>query len=514
MARQGDPAPEPQHSIRRASEPDGHDADVRSQLLDAALALMTERPWERLSARAVAEHAGVDPTLVTYYFGGRAGLVAAAAAKAAVVIRGRVQLGYSEEPEFERAIQRAVRDGVAAMGDAPMLARLYVSELLLRDNDRIHELLYELTADYYGEIEQVVDEAAVHGRLRDVDRGVLLYTIAALTVFPFFLDPMTRRRGRVARADGLESFSADMVNLVLHGAAAVGGTRAAPARPRPHADAPSHADLVDAALVMLRDDPQASVTPASVAAFVGIEPQAVVSRFADLDADSLAVAVARAAVQQLAPSPSHARSRGRPTAQNPALERDLAIAARKLISTEDRRFSASAVAAAANCDPALITYYFGGRRGLLETVASDVLSNLVTRARRAYDPGLRVVDRLEAVLAEPLYALTHQPALARLLVDEFLIHGTTASDAALQSTIAPFLAVVRAAIDDGLDTGELRPAAPDALLYGVGVMPLYLAATLRVFERAHRGPQLPDDPTIIAEQILDLIVNGLLVTQP
>ena len=63
---------------RRAGRPGtSDDPQVRERLVDAAEQLFTERGFAATPVRAVAETAGVNPALVSYYFGGKHALLGA-----------------------------------------------------------------------------------------------------------------------------------------------------------------------------------------------------------------------------------------------------------------------------------------------------------------------------------------------------------------------------------------------------------------------------------------------------
>ena len=58
----------------RRSGPRGPEADLRSEILNAARPLFAERGYRDTTMRAVAQSAGVDVALVAYYFGNKEGL--------------------------------------------------------------------------------------------------------------------------------------------------------------------------------------------------------------------------------------------------------------------------------------------------------------------------------------------------------------------------------------------------------------------------------------------------------
>src|SRR5688572_21257929 len=66
MARKKTRPGRPRH---RAGSP-----QVRQRLLEAAIALASERGFQAIGARQIARAAGVTPGMIAYYFGGKQGL--------------------------------------------------------------------------------------------------------------------------------------------------------------------------------------------------------------------------------------------------------------------------------------------------------------------------------------------------------------------------------------------------------------------------------------------------------
>lgn len=64
---------------------------ARDLLLQAATTLFAERGYDRTTTRDLAEHAGVDATLIARYFGSKAGLYLAAL---------RIELGDGDPPDL------------------------------------------------------------------------------------------------------------------------------------------------------------------------------------------------------------------------------------------------------------------------------------------------------------------------------------------------------------------------------------------------------------------------------
>ncbi|MGV0834395.1 TetR/AcrR family transcriptional regulator [Mycolicibacterium thermoresistibile] len=495
---------------RRRGRPSGTgDTDTRTALIDAALKLMNDEPWQRVSAKAVADAAGCDPALITYYFGSRQGLVSAVGEQAARTLRGRMSVEYTEHPDAATALRRAVTDPLEVVAHHPLLAQLYVGELLFHGQQRTDQVLHDMAVPYF---EQVLAVAERDGVLRRVSPMVLLYTITALSLFTSFLGPLAQRGVPVPQsaADALRLTTA-LADLMLSGVVATDagagktrrrGRRSAPQRDRP--DAELCDELVLAAIEMLRRNGPEEVTPAALAAATGHPETAVYQCFPGPYELMSAVAVA---ASRMVPTTPNQRRRGRPANANPPAERELIRAAVEQVA-DGGVVSVRAVAARAGCDPALVTYYFGGRRGLIRAVAEQTLVDVV--AASTADPSAPLPTRLRSALQGPAVLIAEQPALAELIMDEFLIRGDRQSDDALGAVIEPYLHRIRTLVDEGLTTGELKPAQPEDLLYAVGVLPLFICAATPLLHRA-LGADVPAvAPAQFVEEVLDVVCVGLL----
>lgn len=77
------------HSQTRHDDP-RHAADRRAKLLQAAIELFSQRPYEEVSVADIAEHAGVATGLLYYYFKDKQGLYAAGLEQIAAQLKDHI----------------------------------------------------------------------------------------------------------------------------------------------------------------------------------------------------------------------------------------------------------------------------------------------------------------------------------------------------------------------------------------------------------------------------------------
>ena len=121
----------PSRSHRRPGRPVGSQTgEGREALLQAARELLAERGMPRVTLREVAERAGVQPALVNYYFGGKAGLLRAVVDEVASGVRARVRDAVVQEVA-KTCASRSASKGVGMGAYAPDNDSLFTVALLL-----------------------------------------------------------------------------------------------------------------------------------------------------------------------------------------------------------------------------------------------------------------------------------------------------------------------------------------------------------------------------------------------
>jgi TetR/AcrR family transcriptional regulator len=211
-------------------------------------------------------------------------------------------------------------------------------------------------------------------------------------------------------------------------------------------------------------------------------------------------------------APRKSRSRaGRPP--GPGGTRDALLAAGTELFAE-RGFdgvSVSAIAHRAAANKAMISYHFGGKRGLYVAILAAIFSEIVTdveRIARSTAPAPRVLREVIAAIGET--ATRRHPHFCTMMLREVL-SGRRLEQAVLDQPVR-VLAAVQGIVERGVREGAFRPVDPLLThLSLVGSLVFFFATgpfrQRMLRDRLHREP--PDGPTYV-KHLQDLILEGLV----
>jgi AcrR family transcriptional regulator len=179
------------------------------------------------------------------------------------------------------------------------------------------------------------------------------------------------------------------------------------------------------------------------------------------------------------------------------------------------RVSLRAVAEQAECDPALINYYFGGKAGLLSAVLSEAAQELTAKLETAYEAGGSVEQGLRAAISDPITVLAESPFLPQLIIEQLVLSDDQEADAFLDELATPYLGRIIELVEEGINEGQLRAVDPRLLVYTLSALPLFFYLLAPLFRRIF------DDQTIsvdvaehFADGLTDLILHGVLAQPP
>ncbi|MEL1263737.1 TetR/AcrR family transcriptional regulator [Pseudoxanthomonas putridarboris] len=176
----------------RRSTADG--ADLRTQLLDAALACFVRQGIAATSLRDIASEAGVTPALVHYYFGDKAQLQQAVVAERLMPVVAQMREPVAQAGDDVAALVAGFVHGVGnVVARHPWLPTLWVREILceggaLRDAmiGQVGPLLPKMMAGRFAAAQQ-------QGKLNpDLDPRLLMVSLVGLTLFPLASAPIWR----------------------------------------------------------------------------------------------------------------------------------------------------------------------------------------------------------------------------------------------------------------------------------------------------------------------------------
>jgi len=153
-----------------------------------------------------------------------------------------------------------------------------------------------------------------------------------------------------------------------------------------------------------------------------------------------------------------------------------------------------AIARDARANPALISYYFGGKQKLYMEVIRECLRDVRPRLARIRESKAPAEARLEAFVRTFAGFAAERPAFPAIVLREHLAGGRR-FDRYILPEFLEFFATTRAIVEDGIAAGDFRPVDPHALHLSVigGLVLFFSSAPMRA--RLVRGHLDATDPT-------------------
>ncbi len=171
-----------------------------------------------------------------------------------------------------------------------------------------------------------------------------------------------------------------------------------------------------------------------------------------------------------------------------------------------------AIAKKAGVNPAMISYYFGGKHQLYREIVASTFSEIVASVERLADSARPAPDLLREVISTVGDAAAHQcPHFPTMFLREVLAGGRHLDPKLLDMPVR-VLAAVQRIVERGVREGDLRPVDP--LLTHLSMMGslVFFFATAAFRERvlATRHPALkgPDADAYVSH-VQDLMTHGL-----
>ena len=166
-------------------------ADPREALLDAAKHAFARDGFAGASLKQIAHDAHVTPALASYYYGDKAGLLAAVVEHRVAPAAGGIMGALAgEAPAIER-LQRFVHEYTATAALNPWLPQLIVREVLNDQGVLRDTFVTRFGSGLGGVLRGAVAQAQAEGSLRrDLDPPRLAMSLMSLCVFPFIATPL------------------------------------------------------------------------------------------------------------------------------------------------------------------------------------------------------------------------------------------------------------------------------------------------------------------------------------
>jgi TetR/AcrR family transcriptional regulator len=197
-----------------------------------------------------------------------------------------------------------------------------------------------------------------------------------------------------------------------------------------------------------------------------------------------------------------------------ATRRALLAAATRLFA--ERGFDAvpiGAVAAEAGVNKALISYHFGGKRGLYRAILVSSFAELAADLKAAEAEGRDAARTLRALLLRFARVRERRPEFPVLFVREVLSHGV---EPAVLPHIAEIIGVTQRVARRGMREGVFRRVDPIAMHFALFGSLVYYLATEPARKRAMAGGRLPPMPDFaqFLRYLEELTLRGLRPDRP
>ena len=197
--------------------------DVRAALLEAARERFVAVGFAAASTRDIAARVGVNPAMISYYFGGKSALGEAVFRETIEPVRahlatlGSVAAGSADIAVFVQAYQRTLAAN-------PWIPRLIVREVL-PENGRFRKIFFEeIVGQAAAALPKAVSAEQQRGHIAaDLDPTFTTVSLVSLAVFPFLAAPVLHASFDIdlSKSDTLDSFIEHTLGVLAHGIAGV-----------------------------------------------------------------------------------------------------------------------------------------------------------------------------------------------------------------------------------------------------------------------------------------------------
>jgi len=188
---------------------------------------MSERGLPRVTLRQVAERAGVGPALVSYYFGGKRGLLQAVTEEVAGEMLERVERSLAMQGSVEERLRGVIASWVDAVANDPYAPRLIVEQVLFGDEATIDAFVERFGRPNAEALIRLLAAGRARGEIRPVEPMFLLPAMIGMCVFYFLSAPIHQRLFGIERItpELARRFADHTASLLVHGLATGGGAR-------------------------------------------------------------------------------------------------------------------------------------------------------------------------------------------------------------------------------------------------------------------------------------------------
>ena len=172
--------------------PAGQNAEkVRADLLQAARNHFLTRDFKSVSLRQIATDAGVNPAMVSYYFGDKRGLYMSMVEQVTNSLEESLQ-GMGDGKQI--SISEFSESYTQILADNPWWPNFLIREVLFSEGEVRDAVLQKFSSKIVPGL-----MAAIHGEIgngnfrKDLDPAMALISLLGMTIFPFLAKPVVEQ---------------------------------------------------------------------------------------------------------------------------------------------------------------------------------------------------------------------------------------------------------------------------------------------------------------------------------
>ena len=208
---------------KHLGRPAGKDSEkVRAQLLNAAREHFLSREFKAVSIRRIAETAGVNGAMVNYYFGSKQGLYMAMVE--ALFQRLEASLGELDTDSM-LTVADFSRSYCKLLAENPWWPNFFVREVLFSEGETREAIIDKFRSVFAPKLLQSIQSEISAGHFRqDLNPGLTLLSLMAMTIFPFLAKPMVEQILKLSLDETTVGvLAAHNTQLFLHGVEVAAG---------------------------------------------------------------------------------------------------------------------------------------------------------------------------------------------------------------------------------------------------------------------------------------------------
>lgn len=187
-------------------------------IVATARRLFADQGFEAVSIFSIAQKAGVSKANIYHYFPSKDALYLAVLQEAASELRDHLQELIAHQESPLEALRQFASSHLRQLLDHPRLVRLFLRELLEKDEPRAKELAEAGMADLFATLVEVLRQGQRQGLFRaEVDPALVATMLLGANLIFFQSGKLLKQYPQVHFEDNPERYDHDMVEILLRG---------------------------------------------------------------------------------------------------------------------------------------------------------------------------------------------------------------------------------------------------------------------------------------------------------